>query len=65
LSCKSIADLSVIKKRIDTELFIDRTAALYKVDGQIKHVVRVVNHWYWLIHGLIIPNAKSAKICGE
>jgi len=35
-----------IKKRINTDLFIDRMAALYKVDGRIRgeNVTRVVNH---------------------
>jgi len=39
-----------IKKRSNTDLFIDKMAALYIVDGRIKneHVVRVVNHWYWI-----------------
>jgi len=52
-----------IKKRINTELFIDRMAALYVVDGRIKNVVRAVNHCYWLIHKINIPCAKSIKRC--
>jgi len=46
-----------IKKRINTELFIENTAALYMVDGRIKdeHVVRVVNHWYRLIQVYNVP----------
>jgi len=35
-----------IEKRINTELYIDKMAALYIVDGQIKNVVRMVNQWY-------------------
>jgi len=38
-----------IKERINTELFIDKTAALYIVDGRIKEGV---NHCYWLSGGL-------------
>jgi len=36
-----------IKKRINTELFMDKMAALFMADGQIKDelIVRVVNHW--------------------
>jgi len=33
-----------IKKRINNELFIDRTAAIYNLNGRIKNVVREVNH---------------------
>jgi len=55
------------KKRINIGLFIDRTAALYKVDGRIKdeNLVRVINQWYCLIRGMSIPCAKSAKRCGN
>jgi len=50
-----------IKKRINTELFIDRTAALYIVNGRIRNIERVFKHWYWprLIRRLSIPYAKD------
>jgi len=56
-----------IKKRIDTELFIDRTTALYIVDGQIKdeNVVMAVNPWDWLIRRSNIPSAESTTKMGE
>jgi len=56
-----------IKKRVNTELFIGKTAALYIANGRIKdeNVVRVVNHFYWLISGSSIPYAKSTKRCGK
>jgi len=53
-----------IKKKINTELF-NRKAAIYKVDGQVKNVVRVVNIWYWLISRSSIPFAESTKRCGD
>jgi len=60
-------DPSAIKKIINTELFIDRMAALYMLDGQIneKDLVRVVNHWYWLIRGSSIFYAKITKRCSS
>jgi len=50
-----------IKKSINTEVIIDRTAALYVVEGRLKNMERVVNQLYWLIRGLSIPNAKRTK----
>jgi len=47
-----------IDKRINNGLFIDRMAAIYIVDGQIKNVVRVVNDWCWLIRKSIIWYAR-------
>jgi len=46
-------------------MFMDKTAALYTVNGRIKSIMRLVNHWDWLIHGLSIPNAQSTKRCGN
>jgi len=48
-------------------MFIDKTAAIYIVDGWIKdeNVLSVVNHWYWLIHGSSILYAKNTKRCGN
>jgi len=55
-----------IKKRINTELFIDRTAVLYIMEGRIKdeNVVREVNHWHRLIPRSSIQCGKSAKDAG-
>jgi len=55
-----------IKRRINTELFIDRTAALYVLASKIKdeNVVRLVYHCHLLIYRSSIPCAKSAKWCG-
>jgi len=52
-----------IKKRINTDLFIDKMAAPYIVAGQIKdeHVAKVTNHWYWLICRSSLPFSESAK----
>jgi len=46
-------DLLIQEKDQYTELLIDRMAALYNVDGQIKdeNVERVINQWYWSIPG--------------
>jgi len=56
-----------IKKGINTELVMERTSALYIVDGQIKdaYVVRVVDNWYWLISRSRILYAKSTKRYGN
>jgi len=49
--CKPAVVVFPIKKRFNTELFIDTKAAVYLVDGRIKgeNIMTVVNHWYWLI----------------
>jgi len=54
-----------IKKRSNTELFIDRMGVLHVEDGRIKeeNVVMVVNHWCWLICGSSLPYVKSTKKC--
>jgi len=54
-----------IKKRSNTEWFIDGMGFLYAEEGWIKdeNVVRVVNHWCWLICGSSLPNGKSTKRC--
>jgi len=55
-----------IKKRINTELCIDRTAALYIMDGCIKcENRRVFNHGYWLIRISCILCPNSVKRCGN
>jgi len=49
-----------INKRINIELSIVRTAALYIVNGRIKKMVSVVNNWYWFIRGSTMQYAKDA-----
>jgi len=49
-----------IKKRINTELSIDRMAALYIQNGMIKVMVRVDN-WDWLICGSSVQCAKDDR----
>jgi len=44
-----------MKKRINTELLVDRMAALSIVNGRIKNVARVVKHWMGYT-----PSAKDA-----
>jgi len=45
-----------------SQVVVDKTAALYAVDGWINngHVVRMVNHWYWSIRRSSMACAKSA-----
>jgi len=50
-----------IKKRINTSLFIDGMAALF-ILNVLKNMVRVVNHWYWLICGSCVLYAKDAEM---
>jgi len=47
-----------IKKRINTELFIDKTAALLIVD---EHTVKVVNNWHWLYQIIFIIQINFLK----
>jgi len=56
-----------IKKRNNTELLNDKMVALYIVNGRIKNMVRVVNHWHWwlLIHRLSVIKMQQWETRGS